>query len=125
MLIFLTGTPGTEPLYHSSGPLRGIRFKGRKKPIGAWILQDGKLDYAFDPAYPDDEAIPSDLHKHGLVVDAKLLGLKGLTHWRGHVGYTRSGSGFMKRRCWVALGGFEPPRRLSRSDNSLTLSFEK
>lgn len=64
----------------------------RKKPIGAWILQDGVLDYVFDPAYPNDEAIPSDLINRMLEVDAKVLGLEGLEYWQGRVGYTRSAS---------------------------------
>ncbi len=69
-----------------------MEAEGRKKPIGAWIIQDGKLDYVFDPAYPDDEAIPSDLINRMLEVDAKVLGLEGLEYWQGHVGYTRSAS---------------------------------
>ncbi len=69
-----------------------LEAEGRKKPIGAWIIQDGKLDYVFDPAYPDDEAIPSDLINRMLEVDAKVLGLEGLEYWQGHVGYTRSAS---------------------------------
>jgi hypothetical protein len=69
-----------------------LEAEGRKKPIGAWILQDGVLDYVFDPAYPDDEAIPSDLINRMLEVDAKVLGLDGLEYWQGHVGYTRSAS---------------------------------
>ena len=67
-----------------------LEVEGRKKPIGAWILQDGKLDYVFDPAYPDDEAIPSDLINRMLEVGATVLGLEGLEYWQGHVGYTRS-----------------------------------
>lgn len=67
-----------------------LEAEGRKKPIGAWILQDGVLDYVFDPAYPDDEAIPSDLINRMLEVDAKVLGLEGLEYWQDHLGYTRS-----------------------------------
>jgi hypothetical protein len=67
-----------------------LEAEGRKKPIGAWILQDGVLDYVFDPAYPEDEAIPSDLINRMLEVDAKVLGLEGLEYWQGRVGYTRS-----------------------------------
>lgn len=69
-----------------------MEAEGRTKPIGAWIIQEGKLDYIFDPAYPDDEAIPSDLINRMLEMDAKVLGLEGLEYWRGHVGYTRSAS---------------------------------
>lgn len=69
-----------------------LEAEGRKKPVGAWIIQDGKLDYVFDPAYPNDEAIPSDLINRMLEVDAKVLGLEGLQYWQGHVGYTRSAS---------------------------------
>ncbi len=69
-----------------------LEAEGRKKPIGAWIIQDGLLDYVFDPAFPDDEAIPSDLINRMLEVDAKVLGLEGLEYWQGHVGYTRSAS---------------------------------
>jgi hypothetical protein len=69
-----------------------LEAEGRKKPIGAWILQDGVLDYLFDPAYPNDEAIPSDLINRMLEMDAKVLGLEGLEYWQGHVGYTRSAS---------------------------------
>lgn len=67
-----------------------LEAEGRKKPIGAWILQDGKLDYVFNPAYPEDEAIPSDLINRMLEVGAKVLGLEGLEYWQGHVGYHRS-----------------------------------
>lgn len=67
-----------------------LEAEGRKKPIGAWILQDGVLDYVFDPAYPEDEAIPSDLINRMLEVDAKVLGLEGLEYWQDHVGYNRS-----------------------------------
>lgn len=52
--------------------------------------QDGKHDFVFDPAYPDDEAIPSDLINRMLEVGATVLGLEGLEYWRGHVGYYRS-----------------------------------
>lgn len=69
-----------------------LEAEGRKKPIGAWIIQDGSLDYVFDPAYPDDEEIPSDLINRMLEVGEKLLGLDGLEYWQGHVGYTRSAS---------------------------------
>ncbi|MFA7331994.1 MAG: hypothetical protein WC326_13070 [Candidatus Delongbacteria bacterium] len=69
-----------------------LEAEGRKKPIGAWILQDGVLDYVFDPAYPDDEAIPSDLINRMLEVGEKVLGLEGLRYWREHVGYTHSAS---------------------------------
>lgn len=67
-----------------------LEAEGRKKPIGAWIIQDGKLDYVFDPAYPDDEAKPSDLINRMLEAGQKVLGLEGLRYWQGRVGYTRS-----------------------------------
>jgi hypothetical protein len=83
-----------------------LEADGRKKPIGAWIIQDGKLDYVFDPAYPRDEAIPSDLINRMLEVDAKVLGLEGLEYWQGHVGYTRSASQIFEREVVDYIGFF-------------------
>jgi len=69
-----------------------LEADARKKPIGAWIIQDGVLDYVFDPAYPNDEDIPSDLINRMLESGERVLGLEGLEYWQGHVGYTRSAS---------------------------------
>ena len=69
-----------------------LEAEGRKKPIGAWILQDGKLDYVFDPAYPDDEAIPSDLINRMLEVGEKQLSREAFEYWQTHVGYLRCAS---------------------------------
>lgn len=87
-----TGDGGDEAVKVHWFYVFDLEADGRKKPIGAWIIQDGSLDYVFDPAYPRDENIPSDLINRMLEAGEKLLGLEGLEYWQGHVGYTRSAS---------------------------------
>ncbi|MFA7332609.1 MAG: hypothetical protein WC326_16190 [Candidatus Delongbacteria bacterium] len=62
----------------------------RKQPIGAWITQDGSLDYVFDPAYAEDEEIPSDLINRMLEVGEKLINREAFEYWQTHLGYFRS-----------------------------------
>ncbi|MDP2361616.1 MAG: hypothetical protein Q8O14_12850 [bacterium] len=64
----------------------------RKQPIGAWITQDDRLDYVFDPAFPEDEEIPSDLINAMLEQDQRFVPREMLDYWRHHVGYYRSAS---------------------------------
>ena len=40
----------------------------RNRPIGAWIhREDGGIDYAFNPDYPEDEKLASDVVKRMIV----------------------------------------------------------
>lgn len=64
----------------------------RKQPIGAWITKDGNLDYVFDPDYPEDEEIPSDLINRMLDAGEKTISQDAFEYWRSHLGYYRSAS---------------------------------
>ncbi|MFA7332431.1 MAG: hypothetical protein WC326_15285 [Candidatus Delongbacteria bacterium] len=64
----------------------------RKQPIGAWIWVDGALDYVFDPAYPEDEAIPSDLINRMLEAGVRSINQAAFEYWQTHLGYFRSSS---------------------------------
>ncbi|MDP2361952.1 MAG: hypothetical protein Q8O14_14580 [bacterium] len=64
----------------------------RKQPIGAWITQDGSLDYVFDPAFPEDEKKPSDLINVMMEQGQKLLSREAFEYWQGNLGYFRSAS---------------------------------
>jgi hypothetical protein len=64
----------------------------RKEPIGAWITQNESLDYVFDPAYPEDEAVPSDLINRMLEQDQRVVSREMLEYWQGNLGYSRCAS---------------------------------
>jgi hypothetical protein len=64
----------------------------RKQPIGAWITKDGSLDYVFDPAFPDDEQMASDVVNALVERGQKEIPRESLEYWQQHVGYYRSAS---------------------------------
>jgi hypothetical protein len=64
----------------------------RTQPIGAWITKDGELDYVFDPAFPEDEEIPSDLINRMLETGDKVFSREAFEYWHTRVGYYRSSS---------------------------------
>jgi hypothetical protein len=62
----------------------------RTQPIGAWITKDGSLDYVFDPAFPDDEQMVSDVVNALVERGLKEFPRESLEYWREHLGYYRS-----------------------------------
>jgi hypothetical protein len=64
----------------------------RTKPLGAWITKDESLDYVFDPAFPDDEQMASDVVNAMVERGQKDFPRESLDYWREHLGYFRSGS---------------------------------
>ncbi len=64
----------------------------RTRPIGAWITKDGSLDYVFDPAFPDDEQMASDVVNALVERGQKKFPRESLEYWQRHVGYYRSAS---------------------------------
>jgi hypothetical protein len=62
----------------------------RTQPIGAWITKDGSLDYVFDPAFPDDEQMASDVVNALVERGQKEFPRESMEYWLDHLGYYRS-----------------------------------